>query len=225
MRDYDYDRDYENYRPSLRRQILTAALRIVGKLVLDLKITGAENIPPTGAAILISNHISFLDPVIIVGMLPRPVIPISKIENFKDKLLGPLVRAFDAFPVLRGEADRQALQTSLRVLEAGLPLWISPEGTRSESGQLQRGLNGLAFIATRSGAPIVPMAFTGTPDFKRNIRRLKRTPVQVRIGQSFYLGQGQARARREALDQMTDDAMRQIAALLPPEMRGVYANG
>jgi 1-acyl-sn-glycerol-3-phosphate acyltransferase len=216
-------RDYSNYRPGADRRILTAALRLVVKIVLDLKIIGAENIPATGPAILASNHISFLDPVLVVGLLPRPVIPMSKIENFEDKLLGPLVRAFDAFPIQRGEVDREALRTSMHVLESGLPMWIAPEGTRSETIQLQRGLSGMAFIATRSGAPVVPMGFVGTDRFKYNLRRLKRTPVRVIIGPPFYLGQGRAHARREELDQMTDETMRRIAALLPMEMRGVYA--
>lgn len=217
--------DYTNYHPGLSRRILTVALRLAVKVVLDLRMSGVEHIPASGPVILISNHISFLDPVIVVGLLPRPVIAMSKIENFQDRLLGPLVRAFDAFPVRRGAADHHALHTSLEVLKAGLPLWIAPEGTRSETGQLQRGLEGVAFIATRSGAPIVPMAFIGTPDFKRNIRRFKRTSVRVIIGPPFYLGQTQPRPRREALAEMTDEAMRRIAALLPPEMRGVYADG
>lgn len=215
-------RDYTNYRPSARRRILTAALRAVAKIVLDLKIIGVENIPATGSAILASNHISFLDPVIIVGLLPRPVIPMSKIENFHDKFLGPLVRAFDAFPIQRGEVDREALRMAMHVLESGLPMWIAPEGTRSESLQLQRGLSGMAFIATRSGAPVVPMAFVGTDRFKYNMRRLRRTPVKVIIGPPFYLGQDHPHARREELDQMTGETMQRIAVLLPPEMRGVY---
>lgn len=218
-------RDLTNYRPSLKRQSLTAALRLVAKVVLDLKIVNVEYIPASGPAILISNHISFLDPVLIVGLLPRPVIPMSKVENFEDKFLGPLVRAFDAFPVQRGEADRQALYMSLHVLEAGQLLWISPEGTRSPIGQLQRGQKGLAFIATRSGAPIVPLAFVGTDQFKYNLRRLKRTPVRLIVGPPFYLGQAQPHARGEVLDRLTDEAMRRIAALLPPGMRGVYAEG
>ncbi len=216
-------RDFTHYRPSLIRRVLTFAMHVVVKATLNLKIAGIENIPITGPAILISNHISFLDPVLVVGMLPRPVIPMSKIENLEDKIIGPLARAFDAFPVLRGEVDRQALHTALHVLEAGLPLWISPEGTRSSSGQLQRGLGGLAFIATRSGAPLVPLAFTGTAQFKHNLRRFKRTNVNLVIGPAFYLGKGQPHARREALTQMTDEAMRQIARLLPPDMRGAYA--
>ncbi len=215
-------RDLTHYRPSLERRLLTAALRLAVRVVLDLNMTGVEHIPASGPVILISNHISFLDPVLVVGLLPRPVIPMSKIENFEDKLLGPLVRAFDAFPVQRGQVDRQALRAALHVLEAGLPLWIAPEGTRSETGQLQRGLGGLAFIATRSNAPIVPMAFVGTPNFKHNIRRLKRTRVTWTIGKPFHLERGRLHARQQTLDEMTDEAMRRIAELLPPEMRGVY---
>ncbi|MBN1886333.1 MAG: 1-acyl-sn-glycerol-3-phosphate acyltransferase [Thermoflexales bacterium] len=215
-------RDYTHYRPSFLRRFLTVLLRIVVWILLDLKITGVENFPATGPVLLISNHISFLDPVLVVGLLPRPVVAMSKVENLDHKVMGLLARIFDAFPVRRGEVDRQALESSLRVLGAGLALWLSPEGTRSESGQLQRGLNGLAFIATRSGAPIVPLAFSGTDRFKHNVRRLRRTPVKLVVGQPFYIGQENSRARGKALDAITDHAMRQIAALLPPEMRGVY---
>ncbi len=242
---------FTSYRPRLRRRLLTAALpgtpptphrgvgqgvRVAAKVLLDLNITGVENIPTTGPVILVGNHISFLDPVIVVGLLPRPVIAMAKSEAFEDKFLGPLVRAFDAFPVRRGEIDRQALRIALRVLEAGLLLWISPEGTRSPTGQLQpaaagrrqRGQNGAAFIAARSGAPVAPVTFVGTDQFKRNIRpplRGKRTSVTVTIGPPFYLGRGQPLAHGKALDEMTEKVMRRIAALLPPEMRGVYGEG
>jgi 1-acyl-sn-glycerol-3-phosphate acyltransferase len=215
-------RDYTNYRPSILRRFLTVLLRIVVWFLLDLDMVGLENIPPTGPIILVSNHISFLDPVLVVGLLPRPVVAMSKVENMEHRVMGVLARIFDAFPVRRGEADRQALETSLHVLEAGLPLWLSPEGTRSESGQLQRGMNGLAFIATRSGAPLVPLAFTGTDRFKHNVRQLKRTPVKLVVGKPFYIGQEHSRARGKALGAITDHAMQQIAALLPPEMRGIY---
>jgi 1-acyl-sn-glycerol-3-phosphate acyltransferase len=215
-------RDYTNFYPSVRRNFLTRVLHLIVPVLLDLKITGVENIPATGPVILISNHISFLDPTLVVSMLPRPAIPMSKIENLEDKILGPLARAFDAFPVQRGEVDRRALHTALRVLEAGLLLWIAPEGTRSPSGQLQRAQNGLAFIATRSGAPVVPSAFTGTDRFKYNLRRFKRTQVSLVIGAPFYLD---GHVRGAALTRLTDKAMRHIAALLPPELRGVYSDG
>lgn len=216
---------FASYLPGLRRRTLAAALRLAARVVVDLNITGVENIPAAGAVLLVGNHISFLDPVIVVSLLPRPVIAMAKAEAFEDKLLGPLVRAFDAFPVRRGEIDRQALQQALRVLEAGLPLWVSPEGTRSPTGQLQHGQNGAAFIAARSGAPVVPVAFTGTDRFKRDIRLGRRAPIGVTIGSPFYLGRGQARVRGEALDRLTEELMRRIAALLPPDMRGEYGEG
>jgi 1-acyl-sn-glycerol-3-phosphate acyltransferase len=215
---------FVHYRPRLIRQVLLFALRVAMKLVMKLETTGRDNIPPTGPVIMMINHIAFLDPVILTGFFPRYLISMAKVEAIEDNIIGPLIKAFDAFPVNRGAGDRQALRTAFDVLDAGLALLIAPEGHRSETSELGEAHEGIAYVAQRAHVPIVPVAISGTAQFKHNIKRLKRTTVMYRFGQPFYLEAGNDRANSDMLKQMTDEAMYQLAALLPPEQRGLYAN-
>ncbi|MDT7883812.1 MAG: lysophospholipid acyltransferase family protein [Thermoflexus sp.] len=211
------------HRHSWVRRFLTFLLHLAYRLVLRLEVVGLENIPDRGPVILAINHISFLDPVLVVSVLRRKVLPMAKAEVFRDVVLGPLVSAFDAFPVRRGEIDRRAVQTALEVLRMGGVLLIAPEGTRSPTGALIRGKEGAVYLAWRTGALIVPVGVDGTDRFKFNIRRLRRTSVRVVFGPPFRVEIPEERSR-EALREATDELMVQIAALLPPERRGVYAN-
>lgn len=215
---------FVNYRPRVIRNILLFALRIAMKLVMKLNTAGWENIPHTGPVIMMINHIAFLDPVILTGFFPRYLISMAKVEAIEDKVIGPIIKAFDAFPVNRGAGDRQALRTAFDVLDAGLALLIAPEGHRSETSELGEAHEGIAYVAQRAHVPIVPVAISGTEQFKHNIKRLKRTTVTYRFGQPFYLEAGEERMGSEALKRMTDEAMYQLAALLPPEQRGLYAD-
>ncbi|WP_376793167.1 lysophospholipid acyltransferase family protein [Thermoflexus sp.] len=211
------------HRHSWLRRFLTFMLHLLYRILLRLEVVGLENIPPTGPVILAINHISFLDPVIVVSVLRRKVLPMAKAEVFQDAVLGPLVSAFDAFPVRRGEVDRRAIQTALEVLRLGGVLLIAPEGTRSPTGALIQGREGAIYLAWRTGAPIVPVGIDGTDRFKFNIRRLRRTPVRVVFGPPCRV-EIPERQEREALREATDELMAQIAALLPPERRGIYAD-
>jgi 1-acyl-sn-glycerol-3-phosphate acyltransferase len=215
---------FVNYRPRVIRHGLLWALRAAMKLVMKLEATGWENIPRTGPVIMMINHIAFPDPVILTGIFPRYLISMAKVEALEDKVIGPLIKAFDAFPVKRGAGDRQALRTAFDVLDAGLALLIAPEGHRSETAELGEAHDGLAYVAQRAHVPIVPVAISGTDQFKHNLKRLKRTTVTYRFGRPFYLEAGKERASGAGLKQMTDEAMYQLAALLPPEQRGLYAN-
>jgi 1-acyl-sn-glycerol-3-phosphate acyltransferase len=212
------------YRPRPARRLLGFGLRVAMKILFRLDVQGWDNVPKRGPVIMMINHIAFLDPVLLTGLFPRPLISMAKVEAYEDWLLGPIIRAFDAFPVNRGTGDRQALRTAFDVLDAGLPLLIAPEGHRSESVTLGEAHEGIAYVASRSQAPIVPVAISGTDQFKHNIKRLKRTTVIYRFGQPFYLDAGNERANGDMLKQMTDEAMCQLAALLPPAQRGLYAN-
>ncbi|HLF27399.1 MAG TPA: lysophospholipid acyltransferase family protein [Anaerolineae bacterium] len=215
---------YTNYRPSLLRRFFTVWLRIAFKLTMRLKIVDLHNLPARGGCIVMINHIAFLDPVIVSGAFPRPVISMAKIEAYDDKVLGPLIRTFDAFPVNRGDVDRSALRMAFDVLDSGLPLLIAPEGTRSQTASLGEAHQGLAYIASQTGAPIVPVAISGSDQWKHNIKHLRRTPIHVRLGQPFMLDAGGEPLDSSILKVMTDEAMVQLAAALPPEQRGIYAD-
>lgn len=208
----------------MRRKLINVWLRTLYFLLLRLEVSGAENVPLTGPLILMINHIHALDPFIVVGVFPRPVTPMSKIEVFDLPLIGILAQAYGAFPIRRGQVDKRALRQSFRVLQEEGVLLIAPEGTRSPTHSLQWGKEGMALIAVRTGAPIIPVAVTGTEHAGRYWQRLRRAPVHIVIGKPFRLDAGEKQARRPLLRAMTDEAMYRLAAILPPEYRGVYGN-
>jgi 1-acyl-sn-glycerol-3-phosphate acyltransferase len=119
--------------------------------------------------------------------------------------------------------DLAALRRCLDVLREGAILVIAPEGTRSRHGCLQRGHSGVVTLALRSGAPILPLAFYGGEALGHNIRRLRRTPFHIVVGEPFALDAGNGRLNQERRQELTDEIMFKLAALLPPEYRGEYA--
>jgi len=191
-------------------------------IALDLRLHGLDNMPAEGSVIIAINHTSFVDPLLVGAYLPRHVVMMSKIENFKLPFFGFLVTLYGAFPVRRGEIDREAIKTALEVLRSGQVLLMAPEGTRSLDGQLQQGRDGLAMIAARTGALVVPFAIAGAKPVSKNLKRLRRTPVTVKVGKPFKLESANAKPSREELAAMTDRVMLRLAGLLPPEQRGVY---
>jgi len=142
----------------------------------------------------------------------------GKQELFETPIIGFLLRAIGAFPVRRGEGDRRALQMALAVIAAGQPLGLFVEGHRSESGQLIRGRPGVAYVAQRSGAPIVPLAVSGTR--RARLGAFWRRDILIRVGPPFRLSEIDARADDQQA--LADGIMRRIAVLMPPEQRGVY---
>ena len=201
-------------------QLLFPPIRRIVLALVRVRVEGRENLPKSGPYILVSNHINWKDPPLISIALDLSVRYMAKVQAFSYPLLGYIVRATGAFPVRRGEGDRRALVTALRVLKGGQILGFFPEGHRSESGALLRGKPGVGFLASRAGdVPIVPVAMSGT---KQSLLRLIFGGHAVlRVGQPFRLTDltEQERHNEQAV---TDAVMTRIASLLPVEMRGVY---
>jgi 1-acyl-sn-glycerol-3-phosphate acyltransferase len=206
------------------RRLLNFLLRIVFKLLLNLEVVGLENVPPEGPLILMINHTHTIDPAMAGGVMPREIVAMSKIENFRDPIWGIIVRLYGAFPVRRGEVDLQATRRALQVLRHGEVLLMAPEGTRSEDRRLQPGHDGMTFLALHANVPILPMAITGAKDLGSNLKRLRRTDVKIVIGKPFRFRPSGEKVRRDVLHQMTEEAMYQLAAILPPEYRGMYSD-
>jgi 1-acyl-sn-glycerol-3-phosphate acyltransferase len=128
-------------------------------------------------------------------------------------------------PVRRGELDLNAIRLSVKALREGKVLGLAPEGTRSHHGRLQPARSGLVLMALRAPeAPIVPVAIYGQEKYRQNLSRLRRTEVNMVVGERFWLDAGGERVTHKMRQQMTDEIMIQIAALLPPEYRGVYSD-
>jgi len=136
--------------------------------IYQFKVIGKENFPTDGGVLLCSNHISNLDPPTVGIAAPRQVHFMAKEELFSAPVLGKILPLINAFPVKRGMSDREALRKGLGVLKEGKVLGLFPEGTRSETGELGKGLAGAGFFALRSKAQIVPCAVIGPyKPFKR----------------------------------------------------------
>ena len=201
-------------------RLLFPPVRTIVLALVHVRVEDRQNLPNSGPYILVSNHINWKDPPLISIALDRSVRYMAKIQAFNVPLLGYLVRATGAFPVRRGEGDRRALVTALRVLSGGQILGFFPEGHRSESGALIRGKPGVGFLATRAGdVPIVPIAMMGTK--QTLLRLIFGGHAVLRVGRPFRVADltPEERGSEQAV---TDAVMRRIASLLPTEMRGAY---
>ncbi|MDQ0155239.1 lysophospholipid acyltransferase family protein [Robertmurraya andreesenii] len=133
----------------------------VFKPIYRMEVIGKENMPKEGGVLLCTNHIHNFDPPIVGIVAPRPVHFMAKEELFSVPILGRLVPHLNAFPVKRGMSDREALRKGLKVLKDGHVLGLFPEGTRSKTGELGKGLAGAGFFALRTDAAVVPCAIIG----------------------------------------------------------------
>jgi 1-acyl-sn-glycerol-3-phosphate acyltransferase len=210
----------------LRRQIFRGIIRQVAFRMVKLRVTGAEHIPDSGPVIMMINHISALDPGLIMGAVTnRFVIPMTKIEN-TEFLIGRLaVWWWDAYTIRRGEIDRQALSNSIELLKSGQCILIAPEGTRQKNG-LTQPKEGMTYLATKANAMIVPTAISGAMDWKEKWSKFQRPDIQINFSPAFrFKTEEGRRVPRESLNAMTDEAMYQLAAALPDEsLRGVYSD-
>ncbi len=186
-------------------------------------LAGVENVPATGALIVAPNHIYTLDVVVVFAGVPRRMIAFAG-EHWRGTPAGWLLQVVaNAIFVQRGAVDRRALGEALAVLQAGGALGVAPEGTRSPSGALIPGKSGVAYLAARSGAWILPVAAWGQETIFRSWLRLRRPEVHVHIGPALRLPPAAAHARTADLAEYTDQIMLALARLLPPAYRGVYA--
>jgi 1-acyl-sn-glycerol-3-phosphate acyltransferase len=186
------------------------------------EVSGREHLPLAGGAIVVANHLNNADAPMIQRALPRYATFMAKSGMISAPVIGALFRAWGAFPVRRGEADLGAIREACRVVERGELLMMFPEGTRSRTGRLAAGHPGTALIARRTGAPIVPVAITGTegiawPGIFVRPRSVKR--IRVTIGEPFVLGDATRGAG--AMQRDADAIMQRIAAMLPPEYVGI----
>jgi 1-acyl-sn-glycerol-3-phosphate acyltransferase len=195
--------------------------------VRNFQIVGSENVPREGPLIVVSNHLNNADPpMVALAIRPRYPMFMAKQEMIDWPLLGPLLKAFGAFPVRRGEADRSALRAAEDVLNRGAVLVMFPEGTRSRTASMRKGHPGTALIALRSGAPILPIGITGTEGAGWPwifLKPFSVKSVRIVVGKPFHLPEVQ-RINNDSTDRATDFIMRRIAGLLPPSYRGVYAD-
>ena len=198
-----------------------ACIRFLLRLLARWEVIGLEHVPPHGPYIIITNHLSYLDPPVVMALMPSRV-TVLVADKYRRHPFGLLIRLVDPIWIRRGEPDRQALRDCMRLLEGGGVLGLAPEGTRSKTGGLQQGKTGAAFVAVKTNALIVPAVVSGTERALSDLARFRRPHIRCAIGEPFRLempaGHGEHR-----LDTLTEEMMLRMAAVLPPEYRGVYA--
>jgi 1-acyl-sn-glycerol-3-phosphate acyltransferase len=192
-----------------------------------LEVVGREKMPRRGALILASNHFNNADPPLLGAVMPRRLVFMAKHEMFQWPIIGMMARLAGAFPVRRSEADLGALRKAAAILRGGEVLAMFPEGTRSKDARLHEAHPGTALLALRSEAPILPVAISGTERVSMlrlpfDCLRLRRPHIRVVLGDPFFLPPVE-RATAEEAKRCTDIIMGKIAALLPSEQRGGYA--
>jgi 1-acyl-sn-glycerol-3-phosphate acyltransferase len=214
---------------------VAVAGRLFAQALTRVRVEGdVAGIPDTGPVILASNHVSNLDGVVLgawlVPVIARRIHWLGKKEMFDWPVVGWVARNGGVHPVDRGGADVEAFRLAQRILDEGHLLLIFPEGTRSPDGRLQQARDGLAMLALRTGAPIVPIGVAGSDRVWPRGQKLPRprpgTRVTVRVGSPFRLADELPADldRRTAKARATELIMRRIAALLPPRQRGAYGD-
>jgi glycerol-3-phosphate dehydrogenase (NAD(P)+) len=181
----DLSRYHERTRTKGVNTLLFWAARAVFGVALQfyfsLERTGRKNIPKTGPVILAANHRSFLDPFIVGCCIRRPVYFVAKKELFEKRWQGWVLNRLGAFPIKRGEADEESMETARAVLDRGAAVVIFPEGTRIRKGPLRRPKRGVGRLALETGAPVIPVAILGS-DRARRGWRIRPVWVRVRCG-------------------------------------------
>jgi 1-acyl-sn-glycerol-3-phosphate acyltransferase len=188
----------------------------------SLTVEGRENVPSSGPIIIAANHQSEMDPAVMVYAIDRPVWFMAKRGLFAGPIASYFLRSVHVFPVDRDGRDFDALHWAQDRLDDGSALLVFPEGTRSP-GHLSEPVDGLAYIALRTGVPVLPVAITGTEHIPMIRIPFHFRKMKVVIGEPFSFPPRTSRTDRTLLHSMSEEVMKHIAELLPPAYRGVYA--
>jgi len=210
----------------MKFKTLRSIVRFIMKIIADVEVHDIEKIP-AGNFIAAANHLGRLDTAAMLCVIDREDIIMPVAEKYRNHpLFGAIGRAANAIWLNRFEADYAALREILARMEKGGMLVIAPEGTRSKTEALQEAKLGVAFLASKSGYPIMPVAVTGTEDrvILENLKRFRRSKIVIRGGDPFKVEIPKGRGREQAMREATDEIMCQIGALLPQKYRGVYAD-
>jgi 1-acyl-sn-glycerol-3-phosphate acyltransferase len=207
-----------------------ACLRFCLWFMTRVRVEGLENVPRSGSLLVVANHASNADGMLLMAyVIPktgRPMRWLGKEEALRWPFFGWVMKVNGVFAVRRGAGDLETFRTAKSVLDEGNVLAIFPEGSRSHDGAMRDAKEGATVLAVRSGSPVLPIALVDTQRFwpRGSFPHLGRR-MTVRIGPTFTLTMAKGGDRGEALRDATAELMGHIAALLPPEQRGVYAAG
>ncbi len=165
-------------------------IKLFSAVLFPFKIVGRENIPSQGGFIFASNHLSYLDPVIVGLCVWRRINYMAKASLFKNKMFAWFLRRVGVFPVHRGKPDIGALREAMRRLKKGSPLLLFPQGTRLEQGKVPQAHSGVGFLIAKSRVPVVPVYIQGSGQvLPPGAKWFKRHPIRVIIGPPLRLSE------------------------------------
>jgi 1-acyl-sn-glycerol-3-phosphate acyltransferase len=194
-------------------------------LLSDTTIVGAEKIPTTGACLLAVNHLGIVDAPLVFTLIKRnDATGLVGLTHKKNPALRWLVNQMEGIWIDRENPDVEALKKARSYLKKGWLLGIAPEGTRSDSHALIEAKSGVAFLANKLDGVIVPVGVAGTEGSLKKMFTFQRPKISVAVGEPFRLSPLDRKDRERALKRNTDEIMCQIAMLLPPKYRGIYAD-
>ena len=195
-------------------------VRLFFLLYFRFTVSGKENIPRTGGAVIAANHASYLDPPAVGIAMPRKLNFMAKEELFKIPVLGPIIKALGAFPVRRASGDRAALTRALELLDHGQLMGIFPQGRRASNQELAlRG--GAVFLALKAQVPLIPVAVLGSDKAWGVGRKLPRpTKIRVVIGKPIILPPLDPKRRHEQMEQANLQLQSALQELLKEDLHG-----
>lgn len=209
----------------MKRKNLRRIVHFLINSLTNIEYIDIENIPLVGGVIIAINHLNYLDtPVLFVNSRRPDITALVTTKYQKSLFMKWFVESAEGIWINRDIADFTAIRKASKVLAEGTALGIAPEGTRSKNAQLQQGKPGTIMLAAKSRVPIVPVGITGTENAFKKILRFHRPHITIRFGEAFTIPDFKRGERSEDLKYWTDELMRRIAALLPEQYRGVYAD-
>jgi 1-acyl-sn-glycerol-3-phosphate acyltransferase len=209
---------------NLTGRFITFIIKRILKILCKVEGAKLESVPRQGPLLLVFNHINFLDiPLIYTLLLPRNICGIAKKETWNNWFLRILAKVWGAIPIDRETPSISTFREAGKALKEKKILCIAPEGTRSGTGVLAKGYQGVVFLALQNRAPILIVAHCGVENFWRNIKRLKRTRVTFVVGKPFMLV-NETKITKNVRQEITDQIMARLASMLPEGYRGAYAD-
>lgn len=201
--------------------VMLPVVRLAFCSALRLHVEGKEHVPQSGPLIVVANHLNTIDPPLLGVVFPRQLVFMAKDELFTFPSV-LIMRSLGAFSARKFGRSGMGLRQALKVLRDGKVLGIFPEGKRSHDYQMAQGENGVAYIALRSGAPVIPVGISGSERLSERHAMFRRPEVKVTIGKPFSFEKTKNKLSNSDLTEATDRIMQGIARVLPPGYRGIY---
>lgn len=209
----------------LIKWIVNRLIKFISRIILRVDDSELSRIPDHGPLLVVVNHVNSLDaPVMISHLYPKPTTILVKKETWDSPFLAFLFNIWDGIPIDRDSADFEAFNKAQKALLEKKILAVAPEGTRTRDGHLIQAKPGVAMLAIKAGVPILPVVYYGHEDFISNLKRLRRTPMNIRVGEPFHIHLNGNTKNKYLMQEVADEIMIEIAKLLPEEYRGFYSD-